>query len=124
MPIPATFQYNRLGIGVFGGVVGTERSGKNADLLGCALSKNIPRKGGQDRDLSTALRFGRNNKGKGGASWERGLEQKAFFTTLGGPQGHDSSGGDDNLVAKIRSRAGVTGTERSEVLSHKTQSLI
>jgi hypothetical protein len=50
------------------------------------LSKNIPRKGRQHRDLSTALRFGRDDKGEGGASMgESSLGQKAFFITLDGP---------------------------------------
>jgi len=31
-----------------------------------ALSKNIPKKGRQHRDLSTSLRFGRDDKGEGG----------------------------------------------------------
>ena len=50
-------------------------------------------------DLSTALRFGRDDKGEGGSSMESGLGQKPFFITLGGPQAHDSSGRDDNSIA-------------------------
>jgi hypothetical protein len=65
-----------------------------------ALSKNISTKGRQHRDLSAALRFGRDDKGEGGASMESGLGQKAFFITLGGPQAHDNSGRDDKFVAR------------------------
>jgi hypothetical protein len=67
-----------------------------------ALSKNISRKGRQHRDLSTTLRFGRDDRGEGGAFMESGLGQKAFFITLGGPQAHDSSGRDDNSIFKAR----------------------
>jgi hypothetical protein len=44
MPIPATFKYNRLGIGVFGRVVGTEKRGENADptaLPGSAVERSV-----------------------------------------------------------------------------------
>jgi hypothetical protein len=38
------------------------------------LSKNISRKGRQHRDLSTALRFGRDDKGEGDASMGEWLQ--------------------------------------------------
>ncbi len=66
-----------------------------------ALSKNISRKGRQHRDLSTALRFGRDDKVRATLPWESGLGQKAFFITLGGPQAHDFSGRDDKVVTKL-----------------------
>jgi hypothetical protein len=62
------------------------------------VSKNISRKGRQHRDLSTTLRFGRDDKGEGGASIESGCWTEAFFITLGGPQAHGNSGREDNSV--------------------------
>jgi hypothetical protein len=71
-----------------------------ADIMRLSLKK------GAHSALSSAawqeirVRFGRDDKGEGGVSMESGLGQKAFFITLGGPQAHDSSGRDDEFVAR------------------------
>jgi len=44
------------------------------------------------------VRFGRDDKGEGGAPMgERPRTKGVFFITLGGPQAHDSSGRDDKF---------------------------
>src|SRR6266436_33388 len=50
-------------------------------LLRYALSKNIPSKGRQHRDLSTALRFGRDDKGEGGAPMGERTRTKGVFSS-------------------------------------------
>jgi hypothetical protein len=56
------------------------------------------------------VRFGRDDKGEGGAFMESGLGQKAFFITLGGPQAHDSSGRDDKKErAVVKEKAVAKG---------------
>jgi hypothetical protein len=44
------------------------------------------------------VRFGRDDKGEGEASMESGCWTEGVFITLGGPQAHDSSGRDGNLL--------------------------
>jgi hypothetical protein len=64
------------------------------------LSKNISKREHQHRDLSTSLRFGRDDKGEGGAPIESSY-RTGLFIPLGGIQAHHLSDRDDKFVAKI-----------------------
>jgi hypothetical protein len=75
-----------------------------------ALAKNISKRKHQHRDLSTTLRFGRDDKGEGGAS--RGKELLNiwfFFSALGGSKTHGASGRDDKFV---KQSAAILGESR------------
>jgi hypothetical protein len=71
--------------------------------FGYALSKITSKKEHSHRDPSTALRSGRDDKGRGALPGEKVAEQKPLFITLGGPKAHLHFGRDDKFAWQLTS---------------------